>query len=108
MRALKQNCPRLVKANQRKMDARRGVFGADEDAIECSRAIRIGIARIDAMMHSPAGEFDSTMALGPTQKQRKLPRKIVFFDAERTFEKARELGQHTDFTTPICQLYEAN
>jgi hypothetical protein len=37
MRALKQNSPGLVKANQRKMDARRQVFDADEDANECSR-----------------------------------------------------------------------
>jgi len=32
----------------------------------------------------------------------------VFFDAERTLEKARELSQYADFATPIRQLREAN
>ena len=68
MRALKQNCPGLVKANQRKMDARREVFDADEDAIERSSAIRIAIARIVFTMRSAAGEFDPAVPLGPTQK----------------------------------------
>jgi hypothetical protein len=68
MRALKQNCPRLVKANQRKMDARREVFDADEDAIERSCTIRIAIAWIALMIHSSAGKFDAAIALGPAQK----------------------------------------
>ena len=48
------------------------------------------------------------MALGPTQKQRKLPRKIVLLDTQRTFEKACKLGENADFATSICQLDEAN
>ena len=32
----------------------------------------------------------------------------MFFDAERTFEKARELGENADFATPIRQFDEAN
>ena len=68
MRALKQNCPGLVKANQRKMDARRELFDADEDAIERSCAVRNAIARFTSMSHSSASKFDSAVTLGPAQK----------------------------------------
>jgi hypothetical protein len=68
MRALKQNHPGLVKANQRKIDVRRKEFDAHRDAIEHFCAISSALASSAVTSPSAAGEFDSAMPLGPTQK----------------------------------------
>ena len=73
-----------------------------------ARSDPIATDRTDLQNGLSAGKFDSSMPLGPTQKQRKLPGKIVFFYTQRTFEKARELTQYTNFAAPIRQLDEPN